>query len=120
MQKADAQRRTVGRTDLKLPVFGLGAAHFGGQRQHVDGDIARATMQMAWEGGVRYFDTAPWYGRGLSEHRVGDFLIDRPREDFVLTTKIGRVFRRPLRPAQMDMVMSEKRFGQSSIWNRSA
>lgn len=103
MDTSESRSRTLGRTDLRLPSFGLGAAHFGGQRQHVDGDIARATMQVAWDGGVRFFDTAPWYGRGLSEHRVGDFLIDHPREDFVLTTKVGRVFRRPIDPAQMDM-----------------
>lgn len=103
MDNDQMQRRQVGHTELKLPLFGLGAAHFGGQRAHVDGDVARATMQVAWDGGVRFFDTAPWYGRGLSEHRVGDFLIDRPREEFVLTTKIGRVFRRPADPAHMDM-----------------
>lgn len=103
MNAADTTGRTVGRTTLKLPKFGLGAAHFGGQRHHVDGDIARATMQAAWDGGVRYFDAAPWYGRGLSEHRVGDFLIDKPRDDFVLTTKVGRVFRRPADPAKVDM-----------------
>ena len=93
----------VGATSLRLPPLGFGAAHLGGQLRRVGGIDARATMQAAWDGGIRYFDTAPWYGRGLSEHRVGDFLLDQPRGDFVLTTKVGRVFRRPAEPASMDL-----------------
>ena len=93
----------VGNTSLRLPSLGLGAAHLGGQQRRVGGVYARATMQAAWDGGIRYFDTAPWYGRGLSEHRVGDFLLDQPRAEFALTTKVGRVFRRPPDPADVDM-----------------
>ena len=59
-------------------------------------------MQAAWDGGIRYFDTAPFYGLGLSEHRVGDFLLDQPRQDFVITTKVGRVLHRPLDPGVFD------------------
>ena len=94
--------RRVAGTALHLPRLGFGTAHLGGQRARVDGITARATMQAAWDGGIRFFDTAPWYGRGLSEHRVGDFLIDQPRDTFVLTTKIGRVFRRPADAAWTD------------------
>lgn len=92
----------VGDTTLSLPRFGLGAAHFGGQRGRVPAEVARETMQAAWDGGVRYFDTAPFYGRGLSEHRLGEFLIDRNRADFILTTKVGRVFRPPGDPDWRD------------------
>src|SRR5262245_65843685 len=64
-----ASPKRVGSTSLSLPAFGLGTAHLGelyGKVAEVDSD---ATMQAAWDAGVRYYDTAPWYGRGLSEHR---------------------------------------------------
>ena len=50
-------------------------------------------MTTAWDAGVRYFDTAPWYGMGLSEHRVGDFLRTRRKQDYVLSTKVGRLLK---------------------------
>jgi D-threo-aldose 1-dehydrogenase len=53
-------------------------------------------MAAAWDAGIRYVDTAPWYGRGQSEHRIGRDLRARPRQDFVLSTKVGRVLRRRL------------------------
>ena len=95
-------RRQLGGTQLSLPPLGFGAAHLGGMYSRVPGDLARATLQAAWDGGVRYFDTAPFYGLGLSEHRVGDFLLDQPREQFVLTTKVGRVLHRPADPGSFD------------------
>jgi D-threo-aldose 1-dehydrogenase len=52
-----------------------------------------ATLETAWMAGMRYFDTAPFYGQGLSERRVGDFLQARPRRDFVLSTKVGRILK---------------------------
>ncbi len=97
-----SDRRPVGSTDLLLPPFGFGAAHFGGMYHRVPGDVARATMQSAWDGGIRFFDTAPYYGLGLSEHRVGDFLLDQPRDDFIVTTKVGRVLHRPADPRGFD------------------
>ena len=54
-------------------------------------DAARALLQAAWDSGIRYFDTAPMYGAGLSERRVGDFLRDKPRDEYVLSTKVGRM-----------------------------
>lgn len=56
---------------------------------------AQATLQRAWDVGIRYFDTAPWYGHTKSEHRVGYFLRDKPRDAFVLSTKVGRLYSRP-------------------------
>ena len=50
-------------------------------------------MQAAWDAGIRYFDTSPWYGRGQSEHRFGRALYRRPRAEFVVSTKVGRLFR---------------------------
>ena len=66
----------------------------------MDDPTADATLEAAWDVGVRYFDTAPWYGLGMSEHRVGRFLRTKPRSSFVLSTKVGRVITRP--PAPMD------------------
>ncbi|HVW94136.1 MAG TPA: aldo/keto reductase [Devosia sp.] len=95
-------RRRVGATSLALPPMGFGAAHLGGMYNRVAGDAARATLQAAWDGGIRHYDTAPYYGLGLSEHRVGDFLVDQPRGEFILTTKVGRVLHRPADPANFD------------------
>ena len=95
-------RRRVGSTGLDLPVFGLDTAHLGGMYGRVDEPDSRATLQAAWDGGIRYYDTAPWYGRGLSEHRLGGFLLDQQREDFLVTTKVGRVLHRPKDPKTFD------------------
>lgn len=97
-----SSRQRVGRTSLELPVFGLGAAHLGGLYDKVDEEDARDTLETAWRLGVRYYDTAPWYGRGLSEHRVGEFLRARPRGEFYLTTKVGRTLHRPRNPLTFD------------------
>jgi D-threo-aldose 1-dehydrogenase len=97
-----ATRRKVGRTDLSLPVFGLGTAHLGELYGLVDEATSRATLDAAWDNGVRFYDTAPWYGRGLSEHRVGGFLRTKQRKEFQLTTKVGRTLHRPKEPASFD------------------
>jgi len=95
-------RRRVGATALDLPVFGLGGAHLGELYATVPEPQSQATLEAAWDAGVRFFDTAPWYGRGLSEHRIGGFLRTRPRRDFQLTTKVGRTLHRPADPATFD------------------
>lgn len=51
------------------------------------------SIEAAWNEGVRFFDTSPWYGLGISERRMGMFLKDKPREDFTLSTKIGRILK---------------------------
>jgi D-threo-aldose 1-dehydrogenase len=88
-------RRKVGETLLELPVFGYGSAHLGELYDLVDEADSRATLDAAWDAGVRYYDTAPWYGRGLSEHRLGGFLRTKPRSEFQITTKVGRTLQRP-------------------------
>ncbi len=97
-----AARRQVGRTAFSLPPFGFGGAHLGELFSTVDEADARATLDAAWESGVRYFDTAPWYGRGLSEHRLGGFLRTKPRRAFQITTKVGRTLHRPKSPSTFD------------------
>ena len=95
-------RRRVGRTSLELPVMGLGTAHLGELYAPVEEGEARATLEAAWDAGLRYFDTAPWYGRGLAEHRTGAFLRGKPRADFLVSTKVGRTLHRPDDPAVFD------------------
>lgn len=71
--------------------LGLGGAPLGNLFAAVDEAQARATVDAAWDGGCRSFDTAPHYGHGLSERRLGDALRARPRAEFVLSSKVGRV-----------------------------
>ena len=98
MAKRVSTRRRVGATTLELPVFGFGSAHIGELYALVSEEDSRGTLQAAWDAGVRYFDTAPWYGRGLSEHRLGGFLRTMPRDAFQITTKVGRTLHRPRDP----------------------
>jgi D-threo-aldose 1-dehydrogenase len=71
--------------------LGFGAAPLGNMFRDIPDAEARATVDAAWEQGVRYFDTAPLYGAGLSEIRLGEALARHKREDYVLSTKVGRV-----------------------------
>ena len=68
----------------------FGGAPIGGLYAPVSDGAAAATLQAAWDAGIRAFDTAPHYGVGLSEQRIGDFLAGRPRAGFVVSTKVGR------------------------------
>jgi len=97
-----AASKKVGSTSLSLPAFGFGSAHLGELYAKVDEADSRATMDAAWAAGVRYYDTAPWYGRGLSEHRLGGFLRTKPRAEFKISTKVGRTLHRPKDPATFD------------------
>jgi D-threo-aldose 1-dehydrogenase len=85
--------RIIGRTDVAVTQLGLGGASYGELFHRVSEQDAFAAIQAAWDGGVRYFDTSPWYGRGLSELRTGTGLRDHPRDEYVLSTKIGRWLR---------------------------
>jgi D-threo-aldose 1-dehydrogenase len=68
-----------------------GTSQLGGLYSAVDEATAEATLERAWALGVRHFDTAPHYGTGLSERRVGRFLAQKPRDEFTLSTKVGRL-----------------------------
>jgi D-threo-aldose 1-dehydrogenase len=113
------QARRLGSSGLSLPSFGFGTAHLGGLYERVSGEVAQLTLDAAWNGGVRYFDTAPYYGRGLAEHRLGSFLIDKPRGEFVLTTKIGRYFRRPDDPRSFDRAPWGGGLNMEIVWDYS-
>ncbi|WP_299755380.1 aldo/keto reductase [uncultured Boseongicola sp.] len=95
-------RRKVADTSLHLPAFGMGTAHLGELYGTVEESVSQATLAAGWDGGVRYYDTAPWYGRGLSEHRLGGFLRTKPRDEFLITTKVGRTLYRPADPRAFD------------------
>lgn len=94
--------RRLGKSGVMLPQLGFGAAPLGELFTRVTEQDAEATLQTAWEAGVRYYDTAPWYGRGQSEHRVGRFLYRQPRSEAILSTKIGRILRAPRQPERFD------------------
>ncbi len=79
------------RADLSLTALGLGTAPMGGFGGVTTAVEARATVAAAWALGVRYYDTAPYYGYGRSEHLVGESLRDMPRSDYILSTKVGRL-----------------------------
>lgn len=87
--------RRLGRTDLELPQLGFGGAALGNIFNVIPDSQADATMDAAWDAGVRYYDTSPWYGRGLSEHRIGRGLYLRPRAETIVSTKVGRVLFAP-------------------------
>lgn len=76
---------------LTLTGLGLGGAQLGNLYREVTDETAAALVARAWDRGVRYFDTAPHYGVGLSERRLGALLRERPREEYVLSTKVGRL-----------------------------
>ena len=82
----------------RLSRLGFGGAAIGNLFTAVDDATARAAVDAAWDSGVRYFDTAPHYGLGLSERRIGEALRERPRAEFALSTKVGRI----LEPAVAD------------------
>lgn len=89
------ERRRVGKTDLQMPVLGLGTCPLGGVYSKIAETDACATFDAAWKQGLRLYDTAPWYGLGQAEHRTGRALYEQNRADYVLTTKVGRVLRAP-------------------------
>jgi D-threo-aldose 1-dehydrogenase len=85
-----ASRRSRG-TAPPLTELSLGCSQLGNLHHAMDDDTAGAIVDAAWDEGVRYFDTAPHYGLGLSERRLGAALAARPRADYVLSTKVGRL-----------------------------
>ena len=86
-------KRRIGRTALEVTTLGLGTATLGGSRVQISWQERDAIVRTAWDAGVRYLDTAPFYGVGAAERAVGDALRDRRRGDWVLSTKVGRLLR---------------------------
>jgi D-threo-aldose 1-dehydrogenase len=87
------ERRSLGRTALEVTVFGLGCGTLGGHRVAVTREEAENIVRAAWAAGVRYIDTAPLYGFGQAERCVGDAMRSVQRDEWVLSTKVGRLLR---------------------------
>jgi D-threo-aldose 1-dehydrogenase len=87
------ERIALGETGLAVTRLGLGAASIGGLFTPVTDDAAEAVVRRAWDLGIRYFDVAPLYGYGSGERRLGAGLAGRPRDDYVVSTKVGRLVR---------------------------
>lgn len=85
------RRNRLGSSAVEVTELSFGAAAIGNLFTAVEPAQAAAAVDAAWDEGVRYFDTAPHYGLGLSERRLGEALLDRPRDSYVLSTKVGRV-----------------------------
>ena len=91
-----AAKRRVGKTGLQVSQLGFGAGPFGNLLEKADDAMTRAAVAAALDGGISYFDTAPFYGHGLSEHRLGEALRVHDRSRAVVSTKVGRL----LKPAR--------------------
>src|SRR4051794_40932929 len=87
----DQMTESFGRGGLRVSRVGYGAAALGNLYAALDEGTWRGCVPAAWEAGVRYFDTAPHYGLGLSERRLGESLAAFPRDEYVLSTKVGRI-----------------------------
>ncbi len=83
--------RQIGQTATRVTSVGFGSASIGNLYVEATDAEARDVLNTAWDGGIRYFDTAPHYGRGRSEARLGAFLAGKARDDYVISTKVGRV-----------------------------
>jgi D-threo-aldose 1-dehydrogenase len=95
------ERVALGQTGLRVTRLGLGCAPLGNMFTALGEEQARATVAAAWDLGLRWFDTAPLYGHGLSEKRLGAALKGRPRAEFVLATKVGRLLEPGVDPASI-------------------
>jgi D-threo-aldose 1-dehydrogenase len=99
------EKRRIGRTSIEVTALGLGSATLGGSRVDVSREEAEAIVSAAWAAGVRYIDTAPYYGVGQAERCVGDAMRKAPRKEWVLSTKVGRL----LRPRQAMAETADRR-----------
>jgi D-threo-aldose 1-dehydrogenase len=93
----------VGRTPVMVSSVGFGGASAGNLYRETSDAAAAAAIDRAWAGGIRYFDTAPHYGLGLSESRLGAGLRSRPRGEYILSTKVGRLLEDNPAPSGSDL-----------------
>ena len=87
----DLGKRNIGNTDIQVTELGFGCAPLGGVGNRIANELSDNILQAGWDTGIRYFDTAPLDGHGLSEKRVGRVLSQKTRDEFVLSTKVGRL-----------------------------
>jgi D-threo-aldose 1-dehydrogenase len=103
MIRQSMRQHQIGRTAARVTALGFGGASIGNLYQETTAAQAAAAVDRAWTGGIRYFDTAPHYGLGLSETRLGIALRGRPREQFVVSTKVGRILEPNPAPSGSDL-----------------
>ena len=94
----DRKVKLRGRTGLAVTRLGFGATAIGGMYEEVADAQGQATVDAAWNSGIRLFDAAPQYSLGLGERRLGEGLAGRPRDEYVLSTKVGRLLRAEAAP----------------------
>ena len=100
------ETRQIGKTGVQVTSASFGCASIGNlYRESTDAE-AMKVLETAMDAGIRYFDTAPHYGRGLSEKRLGQFLRDKPLDDIVISTKVGRVLTPGTQHSEMDGFIS--------------
>lgn len=97
------EQHAIRATAAMVTALGFGGASVGNLYQETTDQEAAAAVDRAWAGGIRYFDTAPHYGLGLSERRLGAALRDRPRELFAISTKVGRMLEPNPQPGGSDL-----------------
>jgi D-threo-aldose 1-dehydrogenase len=93
-----AETAKLGRNELLVTRLSFGTAPLGNLFEAVTDVAAEAALEVAWNSGIRFYDTAPLYGHGLSESRLGRFLRDKPRDSYTLATKVGRLLRADAAP----------------------
>jgi D-threo-aldose 1-dehydrogenase len=94
--------RRVGTSGLAISEVGFGASTLGNLHRAMTDEDACTAVEHAWDRGIRYFDTAPHYGLGLSERRLGRALAEHPRDEFVVSTKVGRLLEPKPEPTELD------------------
>lgn len=122
-QSRTADGRLATRQIPKCPIqpteISLGCAQLGNLYTAITDDQAHATVDAAWDQGIRYFDTAPHYGLGLSERRLGAALAGRPRKEYLLSTKVGRLLEPINAPGERDNVGFDVPATHKRVWDFS-
>ncbi|MGI9422459.1 MAG: aldo/keto reductase [Hyphomicrobiaceae bacterium] len=90
--------KKIADTTMTVTRLGFGGGTLGDPFEITSDHQAELTLEAAFSAGIGYFDTSPWYGNGKSEHRTGRILRNKPRDQFVLSSKVGRVYKRPADP----------------------
>ena len=117
--RSSPRRCAARRRFLRLTELSLGCAQLGNLYRAIPDTQAYATVEAAWEQDIRYFDTAPHYGLGLSERRLGSALTGRARSDYVVSTKVGRRLEPLSPPGQIDDGGFEVAATHRRVWDFS-
>lgn len=110
------KKNRVGKTNLRISEIGLGCSGFGNLYSEIDLLETKEIINTAYNNGIKYFDTAPHYGAGLSERRLGVDISDLPREDIVISTKVGRLLK-PNDPKNLSPITADG-FVNAAPFNR--